>query len=156
MRKLLFILGIVTVALAGFTAPSLATNQNQAVALCEKSGACTITRHGSGINIFVSNGSGNSEIYCPDKGACECITCRTVTQSSNGKPSAGPVIRDKRTNVSTKPYVYTVTSVEQVLRLKYKRNRHSSAPMEGPSPNQTGGGEVLAPAAPTGTPDIIL
>jgi hypothetical protein len=158
MRKLTFILGIATVAFASFTAPSLATEQNAAVSLCKKAGNCSSIRVPGGMTLWGSNSGGSYEIYCPDNGPCVVVSAKTTAGASDTQsPMAAPIVRDMRTKAAGKPHVYVVTSVEQVLRLKYKRNRHSPAPMEGPSPNQSGGGVVLAPAAPpTGTSDIIL
>jgi hypothetical protein len=45
--------------------------------LCQKYGGCDITTAGIGWNIK----KGKNEIYCPDKGQCECLNCGYPTRT---------------------------------------------------------------------------
>jgi hypothetical protein len=81
MRHLSFMAALVGVSLVLGPIPALATDQAGAIKICERSGVCNIARGKTGVNISV----GPNEIYCPDKGECECIVCGYQTRRTWGR-----------------------------------------------------------------------
>jgi hypothetical protein len=71
MRKLILLAGLVCLGVLSAVVPANATDQSTAVKLCEKNPNCTQTNVTGGKHFNV----GTNEIYCPDKGQCECVIC---------------------------------------------------------------------------------
>jgi hypothetical protein len=59
------------VAAAGIATPAAATQIQEAIKLCKKNPDCKQTSSTGGSNFNV----GTNEVWCPDKGECECIQC---------------------------------------------------------------------------------
>jgi len=64
------------------SAPVSATDQAGAIKLCAANPQCGLVRAQGGVNLWV----GNNEVWCPDKGECECITCTGVPARRAGGP----------------------------------------------------------------------
>lgn len=91
MRKLILLVGLVCLGLLSAAIPANATDQGAAVQMCEKNPNCSQVRNGAGINMSVKLPTGGTnEVWCPDSGPCECITCGAPKQRSR---SLGYLIR---------------------------------------------------------------
>lgn len=76
MRLLSFMAALVGVGMLMSSAPAFATDQAGAIKICERSGACNITRGQGGIMIGVKTPAGGENyVWCPDSGPCECTLC---------------------------------------------------------------------------------
>jgi hypothetical protein len=58
-------------ALAALASPAVATTLSQAQQLCKQNPNCIQTKGAGGSNFTV----GNNEVWCPNKGNCECLAC---------------------------------------------------------------------------------
>lgn len=76
MRKIILVAALVGLHFIPGIAPAMATDQSTAVQLCGKNPNCGLTRSQGGVNLWVKTSSGGvNEVWCPDKGPCECISC---------------------------------------------------------------------------------
>lgn len=90
-------------AVVGLSSPAAATTISEALQLCKKSGGCTVTKYKDGTNIKY----GTNEIYCPDKGQCECVACsppkRTGGIWGSVKPTVGGVLSPRPAGAASGP-----------------------------------------------------
>lgn len=70
--------------------PAGATDQSTAVQLCGKNPNCGLIRMETGVSLWVKTaGGGTNEVWCPDKGPCECVSC---TPPKREQPHLGYLI----------------------------------------------------------------
>ncbi len=77
MRHLLRLAALIGLAMTFGSSPVMATDQSAAVQICAKNPQCGMTRGVGGVNLWVDKpgGGGPDEVWCPDQGACVCMTC---------------------------------------------------------------------------------
>jgi hypothetical protein len=82
MRKSILLVAFIGVELLSAIVPAAATDQSAAVAMCEKNPNCGHMRSGGGVNLWVkTDAGGTQEIWCPNGGECECISCSNPQRS---------------------------------------------------------------------------
>lgn len=75
MRRYALVAAMFSFSLLSGIGPATATDQGAAVQLCAKNPQCGLTRSQGGVNLWVDlPGGGTSEVWCPDKGECVCLT----------------------------------------------------------------------------------
>lgn len=91
MRNLILLAGLFGLGLLSAVVPSAATDQSTAVKLCGQNPNCGLIRGTGGVGLWVkTSGGGTNEIWCPDNGPCECISC---TPPARKQPHLGYLIK---------------------------------------------------------------
>lgn len=80
MKTYIILPALLVVALCIGKGEASATSKAEAIGLCGKNPGCRIFRMGSGVGLTIE-GSAGGDVWCPDTGECECLTCRTGKQA---------------------------------------------------------------------------
>lgn len=85
MRHPSFVAALIGLGLSFGITPVFATNQSAAVQMCAKNPSCGLARSKGGVNLWVDlPGGGTNEVWCPDQGECECMSCNAPQRLSGG------------------------------------------------------------------------